>query len=230
MIFEICTDSLAGVVAAQEQKCKRIELCAALSVGGLTPSIGLVIQCVGYGDIEIHAMIRPREGDFVYQNDEISVMKNNIQQLALAGVKGVVFGVLNDDGTIATVNFNLLKLAKSLGLEVTFHRAFDFVKNMHVAIEVLIAYGFDRILTSGLAETAEIGLPVLEKLQANYGGQIQIMAGSGVTVLNIQKFADIGIEQVHFTARKPVSKSTKLDMGTKMEVDIEKIKNMVSIF
>lgn len=227
MIFELCTDSLAGVFAAQKYNCKRVELCAALSLGGLTPSYGLVKVCLEYSNIEIHAMIRPREGDFVYTDVEILQMKTNIKQLASLGVKGVVFGVLNDDGTIATINGTLLKLAKSLELEVTFHRAFDFVNNADVAINKLIAVGFDRILSSGLAETVEKGLPVLRKLQADYGGQIQIMAGCGVSVANILKIEDAGIKQVHFTARKPVTGLSKLKMGINMEVDTEKIKNIV---
>lgn len=228
MIFEVCTDSLAGVLAAQRQQCNRVELCSALSIGGLTPSVGLVKQCIDIANIEIHTMIRPREGDFVYSVDEIAVMENNIGQLALMGIKGVVFGVLNAAGTVAEVNLQLLQLAKSFGLEVTFHRAFDFVQDVDASIKTLIDFGFDRVLTSGLAETAVIGLSVLQKLQANYGDQIQVMAGSGINETNILKIANSGIGHMHFTARKPVSETIGLDMGTKMEVDEGKIKAIVS--
>jgi len=228
MIFELCTDSLDGVLAAQDQQCKRVELCSALSIGGLTPSYGMVKQCVDMSSVEIHTMIRPREGDFVYSPLEIEIMENNIKQFALLGVKGVVFGVLNSDGSIAEINLQLLKLAKSYQLEVTFHRAFDFVNDVDSAILKLIDVGFDRLLSSGLAETAEIGLPILEKLQSNYGQKIQIMAGSGVSADNVQRFINSGIEHVHFTARKPISECSHLEMGIKMTVDEVKVKAIIS--
>jgi len=228
MIFELCTDSLDGVLAAQDQQCKRVELCSAMSIGGLTPSYGMVKQCVDMSSVEIHTMIRPREGDFVYSPLEIEIMENNIKQFALLGVKGVVFGVLNPDGSIAEINLQLLKLAKSYQLEVTFHRAFDFVNNVDTAILKLIDVGFDRLLSSGLADTAEIGLPILEKLQSDYGHKIQIMAGSGVSADNVQRFVNSGIKQVHFTARKPISECPQLEMGIKMKVDEVKMKAIIS--
>lgn len=228
MIFELCTDSLEGVLAGQLQQCKRIELCSALSIGGLTPSVGMVKQCVDMSTVEIHAMIRPREGDFVYTSSEIEVMENDIKQFALLGVKGVVFGVLNSEGSIAEINLQLLQLAKSYQLEVTFHRAFDFINDVDTAILKLIAFGFDRLLSSGLAETAEIGLAILEQLQTNYGHKIQIMAGSGVSADNVYKFVNSGIQQVHFTARMPVSECSELEMGIKMTVDEVKIKDIIS--
>jgi len=228
MIFELCTDSLDGVLAAQDEQCSRVELCSALSIGGLTPSYGMVKQCVDMSSIDIHAMIRPREGDFVYSPLEIEVMENNIKQFALLGVKGVVFGVLSSDGSIAEINLQLLQLAKSYQLEATFHRAFDFVNNVDSAILKLIDVGFDRLLSSGLAETAEIGLSILEKLQSNYGHKIQIMAGSGVSADNVRRFRDSGIKQVHFTARKSISECLQLEMGVKMVVDDVKIKAIIS--
>jgi len=228
MKFELCTDSLEGVIAAQELGCNRVELCAALSIGGITPSFGMVKQCVERGNIEIHAMIRPREGDFVYTEEEIEVMEYNIKQFALLGVKGVVFGVLNSNSTVADTNKHLCELAKSYQLEVTFHRAFDFLIDPNSGIEKIISIGFDRILSSGLSDTAEKGLAVLEMLQLNYGEKIQIMAGSGVNAGNVSKFIHTGIQQIHFTARKPISDSSQLEMGIKMEVDKTKIQRIMS--
>lgn len=227
MIFELCTDSLEGVLEAQHKQCKRVELCSALSIGGLTPSYGMVKQCVTLSDIEIHAMIRPREGDFVYTFLEIEQMEYDIKQFALLGVKGVVFGVLNEENEISNLNLRLLELAKSLELEVTFHRAFDFVKDTDLAIKMLLEFGFDRLLTSGCEKTAEEGLTLLKELEVNYGHLIQIMAGSGVNGGNIHQFVNAGIKQVHFTARIRVLESAQLDMGIKTEVDKTKIENII---
>lgn len=230
MIFEICTDSVEGIIAAEKYEVKRIELCTALSVGGLTPSYGLVKACTNNSPVEVHAMIRHKEGGFNYNSDDINLMKIDISAMKNAGAKGVVFGVLSDDGTVSKLNNELANFSKSLELEITFHRAFDFVVDYKTAIKTIIDMGFDRLLTSGLKPTAQEGLAVISYLQENHGSEIQIMAGSGVNAQNALKIAETGIRNLHFTARKSQNNPTRLSMGELMDVDEEKIKGIVSLF
>jgi copper homeostasis protein len=230
MNFEICADSVAGAIAAEKYGAKRIELCTALSVGGLTPSIGLIQQCVAKSNVEVHVMIRHKEGHFQYSKEDVDIMAIDIEAAKNSGAHGVVFGILNVNNEVSKLNKELVILSKSLGLEVTFHRAFDFVLNYDTAIEQLIKMKVDRLLTSGLKSTAEEGLEVITKLQTIYGNQIQIMAGSGISASNVLKIANSGIKNLHFTAQKSINNSSKLSMGEPMIVDEEKIKNIVNQF
>ncbi len=230
MNIEICTDSLEGALAAEKYGAKRIELCAALSVGGLTPSYGLIKQCVEKSAVEVHVMIRHKEGGFNYTLADIEIMKLDIIAAKNAGANGVVFGVLDGDNMMSDLNKELVALSKSLNLEVTCHRAFDFVEDHKPAIEKIIAFGFDRLLTSGLQPTALEGLGIIAALQADYGHQIQIMAGSGINPSNALEIASSGINNIHFTARKSVLSTTKLSMGDVLVVDEGKIEGIVGLF
>lgn len=230
MNFELCTDSLEGALAADKYTFKRIELCSALSIGGLTPSIGLIEKCVKHSSVEVHVMIRPKEGGFNYTISDLAIMKADIEAASRAAAHGVVFGVLTNDNQIAESNLELLKLAKSFGLQVTFHRAFDFVMDYNIAIEKLIDMDFDRLLTSGLQPKVEQGLEVIDELQASYGNKIEIMAGSGVNGKNALKIAKVGISNLHFTAHKPSQDAMALSMGDVMVVDEEKIISVLNQF
>lgn len=230
MNFEICTDSLEGAIAAGKYGAKRIELCAALSVGGLTPNLGLIQQCVEKSDVEVHVMIRHKEGDFNYEAEDLELMKIDIEAARKVGAHGVVFGILNNNYEVSYLNKELIAYAKALNLEVTFHRAFDFVKDFHKAIEKIIEFGADRLLTSGLQPTAEAGLDVITELQKQYGDQIQIMAGSGVSARNAMRIAESGVNNLHFTARKSANKAVELSMGERLVVDVEKMRTIISQF
>ena len=230
MNFEICTDSVEGALSAEKFGAKRIELCAALSVGGLTPNYGLIEQCVKKSNVEVHVMIRHKEGDFQYSKEDVEIMKTDIEQAKKAGAHGVVFGILTSENEISTLNEELVIVSKRLDLEVTFHRAFDFVIDYKSAIKKLIELKFDRLLTSGLQVTAEKGLEIITKLQVNYGNQIQIMAGSGVNSSNALKIASSGIQNLHFTARKIAEISSKFEMGNQFVIDEDKIKSIVNQF
>jgi len=230
MNIEICINSLEGAIIAERYGAKRVELCSALSVGGLTPSFGLIKQCVQKTKVEVHVIIRPKEGGFVYNLEDISLMKIDISAAKRAGAKGVVFGVLTKDNTIADYNITLVEFAKTLNLEVTFHRAFDFLIDYKLGIEKLIEIGFDRVLTSGTKPTAIEGIEVIASLQKRFGDKIQIMAGSGVNKKNALQLANTGIENLHFTAQKPISINTQFSMGEVTVVDEEKIKNIIDLF
>jgi len=231
MNIEICTDSLEGALAADKYGAKRIELCSALSLGGLTPSYGLIEQCVKKINIEVHVIIRHKEGGFNYTSSDLTIMRSDIEQAKKAGASGVVFGILNDMFEVSDLNNELVEFAKKLDLEITFHRAFDFVINYKIAIEKIIAMGFDRLLTSGLSQTAEEGLDIITNLQNNYGSKIQIMAGSDINYNNALKIARSGINNIHFTAKKLSDNvSLKFSMGEVMITDEEKIRNITNLF
>ncbi len=231
MNIEICTDSLEGAIAADKFSAKRIELCSSLSLGGLTPSYGLIERCVQRSNIEVHVIIRHKEGGFNYTSSDVKIMRSDIEQAKKAGASGVVFGILNDSFEVSDSNKELVDLAKKLKLEITFHRAFDFVINYKIAIEKIVAMGFDRLLTSGLSQTAEEGLDIITDLQNNYGSQIQIMAGSGINFNNALKIAKSGINNIHFTARKISDKeASKFSMGEVMVTDEEKIRKITDLF
>lgn len=230
MNFEICTDSLEGALAAERHGAQRIELCSALSIGGLTPSFGLIQQCTKKSNIQVHTMIRHKEGGFQYDINDVEMMESDISMAKKSGAHGVVFGILDKNFEISNFNDHLLKYAKSLDLEVTFHRAFDFVSDYDSAIKKIISFGFDRLLTSGLQPTAIKGLDVITKLQSNYGQNIQIMAGSGINEINALEIASSGIDNIHFTARKNVDIEIELSMGELTVVDEEKIGGIISQF
>lgn len=230
MILEICTDSFEGAKAATKYCVNRIELCSALSVGGLTPSYGLIKQCVALDKLSVQVMIRPKSGGFQYSPSAIKIMITDIKATKKLGAQGVVFGILDNQNHISPINKTLADLAKSLGLETTFHRAFDFVTDYHQSVNQLITCGFDRLLTSGLQPKAADGISVISDLQLCYGTKIQIMAGSGVNAQNALKFSESGIKQLHFTAHKQSGLPLPLGMGFKTIVDEAKIESMVNLF
>ncbi|MDP9756655.1 UNVERIFIED_ORG: copper homeostasis protein CutC [Rhizobium sp. SORGH_AS260] len=146
MILEICVDDVAGLEAAVRGGADRIELCAALSGGGVTPSVGFMHRAAAYG-LPVSVMIRPRAGDFVFTRDEADVMKRDIDAARAAGLSGVVLGASREDGSLDLPLLEELRRHAN-GLDVTLHRAFDVVPAMDEALEAAVALGFSRILTS----------------------------------------------------------------------------------
>ena len=230
MNFELCTDSVEGARMAARFKVRRIELCAALSVGGLTPSIALIEHCVQQGGVEVHVMIRPREGGFNYSKTELDLMEEDIVKSARAGAKGVVFGVLDDSYKIAYENKKLSDRAKRNGLEITFHRAFDLVDEMETGISSLIEMGFDRLLTAGMEKNVTDGLLNIQYIQNKFGDRIQVMAGGGVNQNNALLLAATGIKNLHFTSRKARHCRNLAGMGTEMIEDETKIAGITALF
>lgn len=227
MTIEICADNIETVKMAAKNGAKRVELCSALSVGGLTPNIALIEASAKIQEIETHVMIRHREGNFVYSDSDIEIMLKDVEESARAGARGVVFGCLNDRNEIELEQTEkLIKKAKELGLEVTFHRAFDFVKYPITALEVLISLGVDRILTSGGKAKAIEGIYEIKDLVDMADGRIQIMAGSGVNAENAKELASTGIDALHFTSHKSEGK-VELGMGERSVPDEEKLKSIM---
>ena len=175
-ILEICAGSVESAIAARDGGAQRIELCAALEIGGVTPSAGLIAEARKVEGLVLNVIIRPRGGDFLYDDYEIACMEEDIRTCKSLGVDGVVIGALTANGDIDTATCKrLIKVAD--GMSVTFHRAFDMCRNPQKALEELIALGCHRVLTSGQAPTAEAGIELLSKLVEQANGRIIIMPG-----------------------------------------------------
>jgi len=156
-------------------------------------------------------------------------VKRDIESAKNLNASGVVFGVLNAQNEVDNINESLVLLAKSLGLEVTFHRAFDLVLEPIMAMQKLIDFKFNRVLTSGLQEQAITGIDLLSKLQKRYGERIQIMAGSGINQENALEFAKFGVKNIHFTSHKSI-KDEKLGMGSYNIPNPKKIESILNCF
>lgn len=177
-VLEICVDNAEGLFAAIEGGADRIELCAALSVGGLTPPRGFM-ALAGRQSIPVYAMIRPRSGGFVFSPEEVEMMKSDIDAARATGLAGVVLGASLPDGRLDTATLAVL-CRHATGLDLTLHRAFDVTPDKREALEAAVALGFSRILTSGGRPTALEGIDLLADLVERAGERISIMPGAGV--------------------------------------------------
>lgn len=197
---EVCAYSLFSCLAADRAGAQRVELCASPWEGGTTPSAGLVEQALLETSLEIHAMVRPRGGDFVYDTSEKQTMLAEARSLITQGVHGIVVGALKPDGSL-DVEFLREFRAIAGDRELTCHRSIDVSKDPIQVMEELIALGFNRILTSGGKNKALDGLENLAELVQASKGRIQIMAGSGVNPMNCLDFVQIGVDAIHLSAR-----------------------------
>ena len=197
---EVCAYSLFSCLAADRAGAQRVELCASPWEGGTTPSAGLVEQALQETSLEIHAMVRPRGGDFVYDETEKQTMLAEARSLIAQGVHGIVVGALKPNGDL-DVEF-MREFRKIAGdRELTCHRAIDVSRDPIQVVEELIGIGFNRILSSGGKNKALDGLENLAELVAASKGRIQIMAGSGVNPVNCLDFVQVGVNAVHLSAR-----------------------------
>lgn len=203
--FELCVSSAQGCRVAEEQRVDRIELCSALSEGGLTPSYGLLhYACNNCVYSAVNVLIRPRAGDFIYSSDEVKVMRDDIMSAADEGAHGVVIGCLTPKGDIDVRAMEVLLDAAS-GMNITFHRAFDVCADRNAALETLIELGVDHVLTSGGKGSAYEGMAELFKLKEQAQGRITLIAGAGVGADNIAEIAQkTGISEFHFSAKDTV--------------------------
>lgn len=248
--LEVCIDSMEGLQTAVIAGAQRIELCSALTLGGLTPSHGMMKRSAQWlshyaasqfesnhqlepnhqlkqnqlgvqsaAKVPVYAMIRPRQGDFLYSQDELNIMADDIHAAAQMGLDGVVLGVLTAQGNInKAALLPLLQIARSYQIGVTFHRAFDQVTDPKKALNELIELGIERVLTSGQAQHAIDGSKLIAQLQSQAQGRIAIMAGSGVSAQNIPQMAKTGIREFHLSGKSTRESlmhtlSNKIHMG-----------------
>jgi len=187
MIIEVCAESYEYAVKAEKAGANRIELCKDLHLDGLTPDYECAKRTIDTLDIPVFILIRPREGDFTYSNEQFELMKQDIVKFKEMGCKGIVSGVLNIDNSIDIIRTKeLVELSRPL--EFTFHRAFDVVSNPLNEIENLIEIGVNRILTSGQKDKAIEGLDLLDKLKNISNNKLIIMPGSGISKNNLKNF------------------------------------------
>lgn len=202
--LEIACHSLASALAAQEGGADRIELCMALTTGGLTPGPGLLELVKEKINIPVHILIRPRIGDFAYTSLEVDTMVKSIGLVRKLGFAGVVVGCLTQNHTLDL--WNLDRMLEAAGeLDVTFHRAFDFIEDKSQALEDLIERGVSRVLTSGGAASAHGGAAVLMSLIEQAAGRIVVMPGAGINAQNLpQLIEQTKATEYHASAKKEI--------------------------
>jgi copper homeostasis protein len=198
--IEICVENTDGLVAAQNAGADRVELCASLLEGGLTPSWGMVLQAKALATIPFHIIVRPRGGDFLYSDIEFAAMLADVAALRDLGIAGVVVGCLTPEGAIDEARMSALVEAAG-PLSVTCHRAFDMTADPLAAVDALVRCGVDRILTSGQRDTAEEGLDILADTVRHAAGRIGIMACGGLDAANIAAIRRAARpDEMHFSA------------------------------
>lgn len=200
--LEICCDSLDSLNAALRGGADRIELCSALTEGGITPSIGFVRTALRISTVPVHVLVRPRGGDFLYSESEWQSMLDDVRSLCDAGVQGVVIGGLLADGEI-DMEHTLQLVQAAEGLSVTFHRAFDMCRSPERSIPLLAEAGIDCILTSGGAPDALAGASRIAGWREKFGGRLRFMPGCGVTSGNAARILHLtGACEIHASAKR----------------------------
>ncbi|WP_373766459.1 copper homeostasis protein CutC [Glaesserella sp.] len=222
-LIEICVDNLESLMTANQFPIQRIELCSALSVGGITPNYGLLKRAVEMSTLPLAVMIRPRAGDFLYSEYEVQVMFNDIEMARNLGINHIVIGALTADAEIDMDTTRAL-MTVAQGMDVTFHRAFDLCRDPYIALEQLIELGCDYVLTSGQAPNALQGVTILKQLIAQAGNRIQIMAGCGITAENVTELMrQTGVSALHFSAKSErqsaMAATSAATMGSNAEQD-----------
>ena len=201
-LIEACVDAYASAMAAARGGADRLELCANLAIGGTTPSLPLFRQVRRDCPVKVNVLIRPRFGDFLYDQAELEEMAEEIDAFRELGANGVVIGVLTPEGALDQAAMARL-MERAGDMEVTLHRAFDMTRDPFAALETAVSLGCRTILTSGQERSAAAGKDLLRELRTRAAGRIDIMAGSGVRKDNIQEIHDhTGIITFHTTGRK----------------------------
>ena len=199
MIIEICATSIESILNAQNAGAHRLELCENYSVGGVTPSEQFLHEAIKVSSLPINVLIRPKAGDFIFNDQEYDLMIHKINLFKELNVKGFVVGFMEKDKSL---NSYILKEFREItkGYELTFHRAFDSLSNQEESLELLIEKDFDRILCSGNKLSAEKGIENLKNYNKISNDRITIMPGGGVNLDNFQKFKKSNFTEIHLSA------------------------------
>jgi copper homeostasis protein len=202
LLLEVAANSVASACAAQAGGAGRVELCAALELGGLTPSQATIALARERLRIPLYVLIRPRAGDFLYGEPECEAMRRDIETCAALGCDGVVLGVLDADGDVDVARCRAL-MAAAGGMGVTFHRAFDLARDPRRALEAIVALGCERVLTSGGQASAMEGAALIRALVAQAAGRVSVMPGAGVDAGNLAALAAAtGASEFHASAKR----------------------------
>ncbi|HEX7815013.1 copper homeostasis protein CutC [Dyella sp.] len=205
MTLEIAANSVASAVAAQQGGASRVELCGGLELGGITPSPAIIAMVRERISVPVYVLIRPRAGDFLYNDDECEAMRRDIAWCVSQGIDGVVIGVLDAQGQVDVARCRpLVDAAGPMG--ITFHRAFDLAREPVRALEDVIGLGCERILTSGGQPSALEGSALIADLVGRASGRLSIMPGAGVTSANIRALAQVtGATEFHASAKRSIA-------------------------
>jgi len=202
--MEVCCGSYEDVVIAQTAGADRVELNSSIFLGGLTPSLGCLIEVKENTDIPVISMVRPREAGFYYSDYEYSVMKRDAKLFIEHGTDGLVYGFLNPDGTFDKARMGeLTELCHKAGKTAVCHRAFDVTPDPIAALDTLIELGIDRVLTSGQKPNVTSGTQLISDLLKHAAGRIEILPGAGLELSNIADFVEkTGVDQIHILISK----------------------------
>lgn len=199
-LIEICVEGIDGMLAAQQGGADRVELCASLLEGGITPSFGTIRQALRLATVPVFPILRPRGGDFLYSAAEFDSMLDDVGRLGELGAPGVVFGCLTADGRIDEARMAAL-VARAGSMQVTCHRAFDMTADPLAALEALIRCGVHRVLSSGQRDTALEGAELLRTLVDRAGDRIAVMGCGRLTAATIAEVRRLtGLKEMHFSA------------------------------
>lgn len=241
VLVEACVATVESALGAESAGAGRLELCANLVEGGVTPSIGMVMGVRERVRLPLFVLIRPRGGDFLFDGDEREVMLRDIAEAGARGADGVVIGALDPGGGVdEALTRRLAEAARPMA--VTFHRAFDLVREPARELEMLIGLGIDRVLTSGQAPSALLGSEAIAALVAQAAGRITIMAGGGINEANAARVVrETGVGEIHVGAggirdsgmefrREGVfmGKAYQPDEYRRVETDSERVRTIVA--
>jgi copper homeostasis protein len=234
--LEIAANSLASALAAQDGGADRIELCSALEIGGLTPSYAQIAVARDRIRIPIYVLIRPRAGDFIYNDLEFETIQRDIEACVSLGCDGVVIGALDFDDNVDVGHCRQL-IAAAGNVGVTFHRAFDLCRDPHQALDDIVALGCERVLTSGGKPTAREGAPLIRTLVAQAGGRISVMPGAGIDATTIAAVRELtGAHEFHASAKRQMASRLRqagkpeLSMiAGELRTDIEQVRAMAAM-
>ena len=208
--FELCCGSVDDVAQAYKGGADRVELNSALFLGGLTPSVGALVEAKKRVPLPIMCMVRPRQGGFCYTECEFAVMLADAKILLDNGADGIVFGFLKEDGTVDAERCREM-LAVIGDKDSIFHRAIDVTPDVFAALDILIELGFTRVLTSGQAPTVPLGADTIKRMVKHAGGRIEILPGGGIDSRDAPRLRqELGVTALHATAHKTAyDKSTR---------------------
>jgi copper homeostasis protein len=218
VLIEICVDSVVSAIAAERGGAARVELCSALTEGGVTPSAGMIEAVRSKISIGLQVIIRPRPGDFCYEPEEFEIMRKDILGAKSRGADGVVLGILDPNGNVDVRRTReLVILARPMN--VTFHRAFDMSADLFGALEDVCTTGANRLLTSGGEQNCLLGAETITRLVETAGGRITIMAGRGIDESNAAAVIErTGVTEIHvgmstYVASPMAYRNGKVSMG-----------------
>jgi copper homeostasis protein len=200
LLLEICCGSIDDAIEAEKGGADRVELCSALFLGGLTPSVGTIQEAKRRLKIPVMVMVRPRTGGFEYSAAEMASMERDTEAAIENGADGIVFGILQSDGRVDVSRCH--RIRQLIGThQAVFHRAFDVTPDPFEALEQLVDLGFTRVLTSGQKDSVPEGVDLIKKLIERAGDRIEILPGGGIQASNLKETVErTGCRQVHMTA------------------------------